>query len=233
MNKEAKVKLPHQPYYLAGVVVDKSNNELLRLVKGIVEEILSQLFLKNLTFSAVKDSDLSDPSSQKINNLIIPSRSLSLVQEGHKIGWLAEMNETAGQIYKFRNKQVAAFEIDLDQLVGTSHDLSLQRKYRPLPKFPAIERDLAIEVDWSVKWAEILKQACPDPANAGRRIQDDKSGLIKNVIFLSEFDLGEKKSLAFRVIYQADRTLKDEEVVAVEKRIIKMLEEKFGASLRK
>ena len=57
--------------------------------------------------------------------------------------------------------------------------------------------------------------------------------VIKNIIFLSEFDLSEKKSLAFKVIYQADRTLKDEDVKIIENKIIKLLKKKFNAELRK
>ena len=43
-----------------------------------------------------------------------------------------------------------------------------------------------------------------------------------------------KKSLAFHITYQADdRTLKDEEVKKIEEKIIKGLEEKLGAEIRK
>ena len=43
-----------------------------------------------------------------------------------------------------------------------------------------------------------------------------------------------KKSIAFRIIYQSDeRTLKDEEVVEIEKKFLGKLKEKTGARLRK
>ena len=57
--------------------------------------------------------------------------------------------------------------------------------------------------------------------------------LINEVKFLSEYELKDKKSLAFRVVYMADRTLEDSEVVKVEKKILKNLKNKFGAELRK
>ena len=95
------------------------------------------------------------------------------------------------------------------------------KKYSPLPQYPSIERDLAIEIDWQIKWNEILEL-----------VQGDRSGLIANIKFLSEYDLGDKKSVAFRIIYQTDRTLKDKEVEVVEKKIIKKLDKNFGAKLR-
>ncbi|MBU4482380.1 phenylalanine--tRNA ligase subunit beta, partial [Patescibacteria group bacterium] len=89
-------------------------------------------------------------------------------------------------------------------------------------QFPSIERDIAIEVDWDVKWGEIKNEIL-------KQIQDD---IFNKIEFLSEFDLGNKKSLAFRITYQADKTLKDKEVEVVENKIIRLLEKKFGAKLR-
>jgi len=59
------------------------------------------------------------------------------------------------------------------------------------------------------------------------------SRLIRRIDFLSEYALVDKKSLAFRVVYQAERTLNDEEVNQVEKKIIDKLKKKFGAELRR
>ena len=98
--------------------------------------------------------------------------------------------------------------------------LTTHKQYQALPQFPAVERDLAVEVSWEVRWQEIKNEL----------LKMDK--LIKEIRFLSEYALEDKKSLAFRVVYQAGRTLKDDEVNQVEQKIINKLKKKFGAELR-
>jgi phenylalanyl-tRNA synthetase beta chain len=84
-----------------------------------------------------------------------------------------------------------------------------------------VERDLAVVLGWEIKWAEIRDEIS----------KVDK--LIKEVRFLSEYPLADKKSLALRVVYQADdRTLKDDEIEKVEQKILDKLKKKFAAELR-
>src|SRR3989338_5795275 len=104
--------------------------------------------------------------------------------------------------FDIKNKRVAIFEIDLTQILKVKEE----KTYEPLPKYPAVERDIAIELGWKVKWTAIEEEVV--------KLEPE---IVRSAEFLSEYDLGAKKSLAFRVKYQAaDRTLKDEEAVAIE-----------------
>ena len=125
---------------------------------------------------------------------------------------------------KIKNKNIGLFEINFSKLCRNDALHCSMLKYQQIPQFPLIERDIAIEVDWDVKWGDV--------SSAVSKAMADEN-VIKNIIFLSEFDLSEKKSLAFKVIYQADRTLKDEDVKIIENKIIKLLKKKFNAELRK
>ena len=96
--------------------------------------------------------------------------------------------------------------------------------YKPIPRFPAIVRDVALILDITVtnqQVQEIIK----------------KQSLVSEV---SVFDVysGEqvpagKKSLAYRITYQStSHTLTDIEVDKVQKQILGRLEHELGASLR-
>jgi len=211
-------KLPYQPKMLAGVVVTQKDKNAFLELKGALEGLFGKLGIKDYKFVIPSERSEAMGSLDK-------EKFLSIELDGEELGWLGELKENIYRQFSFKNRKVALFEINFDKLikiVGTGRDLSV--KYKPLPQFPSIIRDLAFELNWDVKWQnvndEILRRFTP---------QDDN---LREVQFLSEFGLGDRKSVAFRIIYQADRTLKDEEVEVVEKKIIKILGDKFGARLR-
>ncbi|MFH1457427.1 MAG: phenylalanine--tRNA ligase subunit beta [Patescibacteria group bacterium] len=194
--------LPEQPKMLAGVVVGK---DVFFELKGIIEKFL----VFNFKFQ----------NKSKFNNFnfLNSKKSLDIYLKDKQVGYFGVLEN------KIKNKEVGVFELNFDELCG---HVALQRsaqKFEKLPQFPAIERDIAVEVGWDIKWCD-LKNVIIGQAN---------DSIIKEVNFLSEYDLGDKKSLAFRVIYQTDRTLEDKEVEVIENKIIRLLKNKFNAELRK
>ena len=114
-------------------------------------------------------------------------------------------------------------ELNLDVLYKHS---SLIKMYEPLPKFPAVTRDLAVILD-----DEILVQ---DIEN----IIKNKGGKILEEIKLFDVYRGKqipegKKSVAYSIVYRDNKkTLRDEEVNKVHNKIIRTLENNLGAHLR-
>lgn len=102
----------------------------------------------------------------------------------------------------------------------------LDKKYRPLPKYPAILRDIAVVVDSNVLVGDLEKI-----------ILENGEGLVEKVELFDvyegkQIDEG-KKSIAFSIVYVSfERTLKDEEVNIVHQRIIEDLENRLDAKLR-
>ncbi|OIP56637.1 phenylalanine--tRNA ligase subunit beta [Candidatus Kuenenbacteria bacterium CG_4_9_14_3_um_filter_39_14] len=210
-DKKMADSLPYQPKHLAGAVVTGKNEEPFRQVKGILEEMFNKLQITNYKLQI-------NPKSQ-IPNFINSVRRFELVIGGDVVGWLGEVDYNQ---LNFKNKKVALFEINWEKIIGLK---PAETKYQSLPQHPSIERDIAIEVDWPVKWADI-EQFILTPRTRGKDL------MIQDVSFLSEYPLENKKSLAFRIVYQADRTLTNGEVEPVEAKIIKLLETKFKAKLR-
>ena len=112
------------------------------------------------------------------------------------------------------------FELNFEELVKLANE---SVEYRPISKYPAIARDLALFVPSGVKAAEV-------------------TDTIKNAAgeFLADSDLfdiyekGGRKSLAFHLMFQSyDRTLTDKEVNSVMNKIIKALEENPAWETRK
>ena len=115
------------------------------------------------------------------------------------------------------------FEIVLDELADFT---DFGKKYVPIPKYPSVERDLAIEVSQNFSAGEITDVIKKSGA-------DMLSG-----IKLFDFYEGEQikeghKSLACRMTFiNKERTLRDEEVNAAIKKIISQLEKVFKAKIR-
>ncbi len=164
-------------------------------------------YLKGLTQLLFEELNID---SEKIN--------FSLLKDvlGIKIDY---NNKFLGTIIFNQQLNYGLLRLTLDELVK---DASARKIYQPLAKFPAIIRDLAFEVEKNVLYNEIKE--------AVKRM--DK--LIVGVDYLSTYHLSDnKKSLAFRVIYQsAERTLRSEEVDKIQEIIIKELDKKFKAKLR-
>lgn len=121
-------------------------------------------------------------------------------------------------------KDTFVFELNASILIDAKTD---QTVYQTLPRYPSITRDIALVVDKELPSGDLFTV-----------IQAAGGELLKEV---NLFDLYEgermeegKKSLAFSLKYfDPERTLTDEEVVAAHDRVLKSLEERFGAQLRK
>jgi len=99
-------------------------------------------------------------------------------------------------------------------------------KVKPIPRFPAIDRDLSIIVDEEVRWSQIIEA-----------VRGGASGELEDVQFVGLYrgkgiPAGRKSvtlSLRFR---REDGTLTHEAVGALEKPIIEALGEAVAAELR-
>lgn len=197
---------------LACAVVTEKNSDAFLVTKGILASLLKDLGLENYAF---KNADILAYANKE--------KSLHVFLKEKNVGWLGMLEKSIYQKFNFKNREVCLVEIDLEELIAAGL-LAPEKKYVPLSQFPEVVRDLAFELDWQVKWENIKNEIFASP------LAQDK--LIQTIEFLSEFDVGEKKSIALRVVYQANRTLKDEEVEVVQNKIIKLIQEKFNGKLR-
>lgn len=115
-------------------------------------------------------------------------------------------------------------EINVTKLVKYAKS---SKKYSEVPKFPAVERDIAVIVDENIEVGQIEKI-----------ISKQAKKLLESMqlfdIYRNE-KLGEsKKSVAYALIFRdKNKTLSDEEINRVMEKIITELEKQLGAQLRK
>lgn len=120
-------------------------------------------------------------------------------------------------------EEVFSFEIDLEKLSAL---ISRERRFKALPKFPPVDRDIAIVVDQEVLAGEIEKS-----------IKELDIGFLEEISLFDRY-MGRqvapgKKSLAFSIRYRSpERTLTEREVDSAQKRMLEHLKSKFGAELR-
>ncbi|MEE9225728.1 MAG: phenylalanine--tRNA ligase subunit beta [Bacteroidota bacterium] len=142
---------------------------------------------------------------------------------GSYAGYFAQVNDEWLKRFEI-GQDVFVWELDVD-LLQTSRRVN--RKYNRLPRFPVVPRDLAFTVDRSIG-VEELKEC----------IERSGGNLLRSVRLFDVYSgesvpLG-KKSAAFSVEFQSEeRTLTEEEVESVIGVIVREMEKKFKAELRR
>jgi phenylalanyl-tRNA synthetase beta chain len=101
-----------------------------------------------------------------------------------------------------------------------------EKKFREIPRFPAIQRDLALVVDKDLSYSQIEGAILNARITAIQKIHPFD-------LYVGDKLPAGKKGVAISLTYQAfDRTLQEEEINAAQAQIIQLLENQFGAQLR-
>lgn len=186
--------------------------------KGVVDSVIEKLGIDDVWYDEV----LAKPeeSKSKIWNLH-KSSQIKIGEE--EIGFLGELDEKLLSLFEIQGK-VFAFDLDFSKI---KKYVSEEREFEPIGQYPAAIRDLAILVPQNIKVEDVLNVI---EINGGELVVD--TDLFD--IYEGEGLPDEKKSLAFRIIYQAkDRTLKSEEINKIQNKIIEELEKNEGWEVRK
>jgi phenylalanyl-tRNA synthetase beta chain len=151
-----------------------------------------------------------------------PGRTARILSGAEELGVIGELHPAVLEKLELPVRVVAA-ELDFVKMAAAA---STEKKYVPLPRFPAVQRDLAVVAAKEVPVQEIV-----------RIIRAAGTELLQS---LSLFDVYEGvqvkkgfRSLAFSLKFQAaDRTLTVEEVSALIEKITGALSREAGAEIR-
>ena len=151
-----------------------------------------------------------------------PLRNGKIIVRGEEVGIFGEIHPEIINNYRIPGK-VNLFEIDFENLLP---NVPSDIKYCVLPKYPSVQRDLALILKEEILSADIIKT-----------IKSIDEKLIKKVTLFDIFkgkQIGDGyKSLAYSVVFQAeDRTLTDQEVENIYKKIREQLITKHSAKIR-
>lgn len=151
-----------------------------------------------------------------------PGRQALVKANNKEFCVFGEVHPTVAASYGIEEKVYVA-EIKLDVLLGID---KRKTTYKPLPKFPAVERDFAMLVDSDLPVGNIEKAISQ---GAGRLLEKIE---LFDIYQGAQIPEG-KKSVAYSVFLRSqENTLTDKEIDDVNAKIIAKLES-IGASLRK
>lgn len=185
-------------------------------LKGIVELVVERLGLAgNVRFAPLSDDERFHPGRAAV---------LLLEEEGNlrQAGVLGELHPAVRERLELSVSRAAAAELDLDALFAAARPPS----FAPLSRFPATVQDLSIVAPIETPAAQIEAL-----------IRRGAGALLERLTLFDVYtgpQVGEgRRSLTYHLTFRApDRTLTDEELARVRKKIISGLEREIGATIR-
>ncbi|HEK6175179.1 TPA: phenylalanine--tRNA ligase subunit beta [Staphylococcus aureus] len=209
-------ELPDQVEYLSGILTgdyvvnqwqDKKETVDFYLAKGVLDRVSEKL---NLEFS-YRRADIDG---------LHPGRTAEILLENKVVGFIGELHPILAADNDLKRTYV--FELNFDALMAVSVGYI---NYQPIPRFPGMSRDIALEVDQNIPAADLLSTI---HAHGGNILKDT---LVFDVYQGEHLEKG-KKSIAIRLNYlDTEETLTDERVSKVQAEIEAALIEQ-GAVIR-
>lgn len=212
-------ELPNETVKIAGAITGRrhahiwnQSNDMVDFydAKGIIEELFADLRITRYTVEA------------GTHYAMHPGKTALFKKGRDVLATIGEVHPAVLAAYSI-TKPVYIFELDAKTVMKY---MAKDFKYKALPKYPAINRDLAMLVALDINSADIEKAMTKA---AGQ-----------NLVQITLFDVytgkqveAGKKSLAFALTFQSnDKTLTDAEVNTAIEKIIAKLQKDFNADLR-
>ena len=178
-------------------------------LKGILEEFLEHL---SLSFDLVPGR----------NSLLDTDSCFSIKLGEEEIGWVGEVSEEISDLFEIKDRVFWA-ELSLEKILPR---IPAAKEFLSLPKFPTVDRDIAVVVDEKLFSQEIID-----------KIKEVGKDYVEEVVLFDVYTGKQiqtgKKSLAYSIRYRSpEKTLTDEEVDRIHRKVVSQLEQNFGAVLR-
>jgi phenylalanyl-tRNA synthetase beta chain len=202
---------PEEPLRLAGIATAgasaEAGEEEFRRMRSALDACVASLSAPAVAYD------------RAAAQLFHPGRCAAVVLEGRQLGYLGELHPSVTTGIAGR---LVAFEIDVDPLLDAARVPLAQ----PLPRFPSVERDLAVVVEDTVAAGQLHAT-----------ITETSSDLLEHVHAFDEYHGAQvpegRKSIAFTLTFRSpERTLTDAEVDRAMSEIRLGLEKKHGARFR-
>lgn len=181
-------------------------------LKGIIEQLMEAMNIRKYSVQACKD-----------NPTFHPGKTAELLVAGTSAGVFGAVHPRVCANYGLEQEILMA-SVDFNLLL---EHMNPEKTYQPLPKFPAVTRDLAVICDDTVevgKIEEIIRQC-------GRALIEEIK--LFDIYKGKQIPKG-KKSVAYSVVFRdANKTLEEQDVNQVMHKILNRLAEKLHVELRK
>ncbi len=179
--------------------------------KGAAEEVMNRSGVTNYEFTAANDMFGYHPG-----------RCAKILVDGEFIGVIGEIHPKVQANYGIGTR-IYAFSLNTDMLFEKAQ---LDKHYTPLPKFPAVTRDLAVICSKDIPVA-VLEKAIKE--GAGKYLESVK---LFDIYEGKQIAAGLKSAAFSLTLRSSEGTLTDEQASAAVNKAVKALE-KVGAELRR
>jgi phenylalanyl-tRNA synthetase beta chain len=207
-------ELPEEIRHLTAFAYEAEQNEKGRdffVMKGIAVELFLHLGLDGIKYQAIQDCPW-----------LHPGQSAAILLDGQLIGQIGVIHPDVADHFAAA-PQTVILDLELASLIDRATEV---RQYKPLPRFPAVTRDLALLVGTDVpadQLAQVISQA------AGAHLEQIK---LFDVYQGPQVPAG-MKSIAFNLVFRsAERTLSDDDIYPAIQRILAQLKDRCQAILR-
>jgi len=181
-------------------------------IKGIAEGLLLDLGITGTQFTGLPGS---------LNNYVCPGYAARVISGDRQIGLVGELSPSVLQQFDLK-QEAYIFELNLDNLSAL---LPGEKQFKPIPRFPAIHRDLTLIIDKGIESAGLLAS-----------IKNIDETLLEDLHLFATYT-GDpipfgKKSISVRIRYRSTRaTLEDESINKIHKTITNRIIKEFNATL--
>ncbi len=204
--KRENGKLKEEMHLSLGIL----NNGDFYNLKGVVEKLGKLCNLENLNYKT------ETGQFSEINGL------QSVLYNGSKIGEIFIPKKEILEKFEIEKEEIYLSEIYIEKLID---NISFEKKFKELPKFPFSRRDFSFILPFNVNWEEIEKEIFSEKIPIERIEVFD--------IFKGKNISSGKISISFSVYFRSEeKTLSAEEIEEFSKKIISLIEKKFGGNLR-
>jgi phenylalanyl-tRNA synthetase beta chain len=180
-------------------------------LRGVIESLVGDLHLSNLSYSASGDVPMMHPGRTAV------------VRIGEQvIGAFGELHPKVAANFGLAERAVQVAELDLDAMLA---DVPDRFPYKPFSIHPPAKRDVAVIVLADTPAERVLTEirAAGGELLVGAELFD---------LYTGEGIPAGTKSLAFALTYQADRTLSDKEIAKAHEKVEGRLRHVLKAQIR-
>ena len=217
-------------FFELGKVYVPPNKEALHLAIFMAETgtvttnkffVLKSNLLGLLDACGISKSNVTFTLQKKPAKFLHPFQTADIFIGKNKIGVLAVLHPQANPV---QGTAAVFTELNVEKLLGSIRNS--ERKFKKLSPFPPVRRDLSIVLNHKILIADIKHETFS--------VAECLKGMELFDEFIDEKKLGKDlKNLAFHLEFQSHKKTLDEKDIQVQfKKIVKKLEQKFGAKLR-
>ncbi len=204
-----KNKLPNEVSMLCGLIMTGDAEKDFREAKGVMNALLNSLGLGK----EIEERSGSDFS------LVRSNASLHYMLEKEWAGLVGVIESKAAKAVGLKGEAVV-FLLPVQDLAGKAHH---GMEFTPIPKFPAVQRDLSVVVEEDMAWGRVEAE-----------VKKAAGGILDGIELFDVYHQEDgKKSFAFHLWYRDDeKTLEMKDIEPVQELVIAALEKKLGAKLK-